>query len=124
MKQSIVVKYLGGVALAGLLAAMAITNPSQAAYNEFATRTLSSYLQREVCAAPKDIPELLDTLVSSGCSWLVASQQAKIEQYLAANTQRQNLIFLSLYTTDLPTHRIKTVGILQKFFIFQGTEKY
>lgn len=124
MKRPNTIKYLGGAALAGLLAAMAIANPSQAAYNEFATRTLSSYLRKEICGAQKNVPDLLDTLLSSGCRWLVESQQPGIKQYLAANTQRQNLIFLSLYTTDLPSHRIKTVGILQKFFIYQAIEKY
>jgi len=124
MKRSNAIKYSASAALAGLLAAMAISNPSQAAYNEFATRTLSSYLKREVCSAPKDIPDLLDALVSSGCSWLVESQQPAIEQYLAANTQRQNLIFFSLYTTDLPTHQFKVIGIFQKFLVYQATEKY
>ncbi len=122
MKPANVAKYLGGAVLGVLLAVMAVTNPSQAAYDEFAARTLAEYLEQEFCDAAKGVPELLDNLLSSGCRVLLESNQSEIKQYLSDNTDRQNLIFLSLYTTDLPTHRVRTIGVFHNFFVYKATE--
>lgn len=122
MKYSNTLKYLGGAVLGVLLAVMALTNPSQAAYDEFATETLAEYLEQEFCDAVKGIPEILDSLLSSGCRLLLESKQPEIRQYLSNHTQRQNLVFFSLYTTDLPTHRLRSIGLFHKFYIYEATK--
>lgn len=122
MKYSNATKYLGGAVLAVFLAAM-VTNPNQAAYDEFATQTLAEYLDQEFCDAGKGMPEILASLLSNGCKFLVESKQPEIKQYLSDHTRRQNLIFLSLYTTELLTYRFKAIGIFHKFFIYEATER-
>lgn len=122
MKYSNAAKYLGGAVLAVMLAAM-VTNPTQAAYDEFATETLAEYLDQEFCVAVKGVPEILASLVSNGCKFLVESKQPQIKQYLSNHTQHQDLIFLSLYTTELLTYRFKAIGIFHRFLIYEATER-
>ncbi len=122
MKYSNAAKYLGGAVLAVMLAAM-VTNPNQAAYDEYATETLAEYLDQEFCVGVKGMPDMLASLLSNGCKFLVESKQPEIKQYLSNHTRHQNLIFLSLYTTELLTYRFKVIGIFDKFFIYEATER-
>lgn len=122
MKYSNAPKYLSGVVLAVLLAAM-VTNPDPAAYDEFATETLAEYLDREFCVAVKGMPEILASLLSNSCKFLVESKQPAIKQYLSDHTRHQNLFFLSLYTTELFTYRFKVIGIFDQFLIYEATER-
>lgn len=109
---------LSGAVLAMLGVVTAMTNPNQAAYDQFAAQTMTDYLAKDVCQSPLDVPEIFGNLLQGGCVSLARSSQSEIQQLISNNTQRQNFIFLSLYTTNLLVYQVKTIGVLQKFFIY------
>jgi Domain of unknown function (DUF4359) len=116
-----------GLAIAsvtGLGLAMAATNPSQAAYEAFATQRLSTYLDQDVCS---DAPSVLG--LRKECRSLVQSHQTEIRHFVATNTHQQNFIFFSVYTTDLsvgsfiPSYQVETVGVFQRFHIVDAAKE-
>ena len=122
--------FLVGMALVGLGVAMAVTNPSQASYEEYATRQLAAYLRENTCA---DAGELL----KNGCNQLLNENQSEIKELISANTQRQNFGVVSLYKTDLsvgkllpsfldnlvPSYHFETVGVFSSFHIVEAKKQ-
>jgi Domain of unknown function (DUF4359) len=119
--------YLLGLVLVGLGVAMAVTNPGQDSYEEYATQQLTAYLRDNTCA---DAGELL----RAGCNQLLNENQSEIQELIAANTERQNFGVVSLYKTDLsvgellpsflrsavPSYRFETVGVLSSFHVVKA----
>jgi Domain of unknown function (DUF4359) len=122
--------FLVSMALVGVGVAMAVTNPSQASYEEYATRQLAAYLRDNTCA---DAGELL----KSGCKQLLNENQSEIKELISANTQRQNYGVVSFYQTDLsvgkllpsflgnlvPSYHFKTVGVFNTFQILEAKKQ-
>jgi Domain of unknown function (DUF4359) len=122
--------YLVGLVLVGLGVTMAVTNPSQASYEEYATQQLSAYLKDNTCA---DAGELL----RAGCNQLLNENQSEIQQLISANTERQNFGVVSVYKTDLsvgellpsflrsavPSYHFETVGVLNGFHVVKAKKK-
>jgi hypothetical protein len=122
--------YLFGMAIVGLGAAMAITNPSQANYEAFATQKLTQYLQENTCAEAGD-------LLRESCNKLVLENQSEIQDIIAANTQRDNFWLLSLYKTELsvgqllpsflsglvPSYHFETVGLFSSFHVVEARKQ-
>jgi hypothetical protein len=122
--------YLVGMALVGLGVAMAVTNPSQANYEEYATQQLAAYLRENTCA---DAGELL----KDGCNQLLNENQSEIKELISANTQRQNFGVVSLYKTDLsvgellpsflknlvPSYHFETVGVFGNFRVVEAKKQ-
>lgn len=123
MKVLQVIAAVGGVALAGLGGAMALTNPSQEAYEEYAIEQLTTYLKDEACP---QAPKVFGDLLQRQCKTLVDSGRPQIQQIITKTTQRQNFILFSIYRTDLeigpvlPVYHFETVGVLQKFYVYQA----
>lgn len=99
---------------------MVATNPSQAAYEAYATQKVMTLLDHNVCAeAPKAFNLRKD------CKSLLTSRRSDIKRFIADNTYSQNFIFFSVYTTDvsvasfLPDYRVETVGAFQRFHIYE-----
>lgn len=116
----------GGVILAGLGIAMAITNPGRNAYEAYAVEQLTNYLEREACTqAPQELGGLLQRL----CSSLVRTGQPQLQQLVAQNTERQNYFLFSIYRTDLsvasflPRYHFETVGAFQNFYTYEVEER-
>ncbi len=126
MKSLRIITYLGAAALVGLGVAMATTNPSRPAYEEYAVQRLTAYLKKDVC--PK-VPKLVENLLHRECTVLVDSNRSKIQQIVSENTQRQNFIFFSIYQTDLaisplvPSYHFATVGVLQNFYTYSAEKR-
>jgi len=97
---------------------MAATNPNQAQYNRFAAQKTAAFIQNDLCEAPIDIPEILINFLRSGCSTWASRSQPSIADYIDQNTERQNFILFSLYTTKLPTHQLKAVGLFEQFYLY------
>ena len=114
----------GGLALIGVAAVLAITNPSQATYEEFATQAAIDYLGQEVCVKAPLAFGLQDQ-----CQSALTSNQRQIRQMIAKGTQRQNFGFFSLYKTDLavtsflPSYHVEAVGVFQRFIIYKAIEQ-
>jgi hypothetical protein len=122
------------MAIAGVGAAMAVTNPGQDAYEEYAVEQLSEQLNERVCS---DAPVFL----SNACESILEDNQNWIRELVASETERQNFIFLSLYTTELssndvinqvlpptfslsvenlPSYHFETVGVFRKFYTYRA----
>lgn len=113
----------GGIVLAGLGVAMALTNPGQNAYEHYASQTLNDYLKENVCT---QFPSGLSQFLESQCYFLVDTARPQLSQIIARNTKRQNFIVFSLYQTDLfipsalPNYQVKTVGVFQNFYTYEA----
>jgi hypothetical protein len=113
---------LGGLALVGLGIGMAVTNPKPSAYNDFAAKKLSQYLQENVC---DDVPNLLQ----KQCQNFANAGQDRFRKIAADTTERQNFIFFSIYETNIstppgiPSYHFATVGIFNQFRIYKAEEK-
>jgi hypothetical protein len=123
MKSLKIITYVGAAALAGLGVAMAMTNPSQGNYEQFAVQQLTEYLKKDVCIKA---PEVFDNFLQRNCSVLVDSSRPKMQQIIAETTQKQNFIFFSVYRTDLfinsviPSYHFETIGAFQNFYIYSA----
>lgn len=116
------IKFAAIATLAGLGIAMAITNPSQSDYEEYAIAQLTAYLKDNTCTQTlKDE----DSLLQHSCTLLVDIGRPQLEKLIADNTNQRNFIFLSIYRTELsispllPAYRFETVAALQKFYTYQ-----
>ncbi|MBE9166199.1 DUF4359 domain-containing protein [Pleurocapsales cyanobacterium LEGE 06147] len=114
---------IGGIILAGLGVGMALTNPGQKAYEQYASETLNDYLKENVCTR---VPSELSQFLESQCYFLVDTARPQLSQIIARNTKRQNFIVFSLYQTDLfipsalPNYQVKTVGVFQNFYTYEA----
>ncbi|NJR39015.1 MAG: DUF4359 domain-containing protein [Leptolyngbyaceae cyanobacterium CSU_1_4] len=122
--------YLVSMVVVGLGVAMAVTNPSQASYEEYAAQQLSAYLRDNTCANAGE-------LLKNGCNQLLNENQSEIKELISANTQRQNYGIVSFYQTNLsvgqllpsfldnlvPSYHFKTVGIFNNFQILEAKKQ-
>lgn len=127
MKLLKIATVIGTVALGGLAAFMALTNPRQDSYQDFAVGELSKYLKEEACPQIGKIEELRD-LLQDQCPKIVSKGRPLIQEIIAHQTRRDNFIFFSIYRTNLdiglglPAYRFVTVGAFRKFYIYQADE--
>lgn len=92
--------YLIAMSLAGLGVAMAVTNPDQDSYNQYAARLLSQQLQEKECVK-------LDDSFRDLCKLLERKEgQSLLRQLVSKNTQRQNFLLGSIYKTNLSTRDV------------------
>ncbi len=132
MKPLKIAALVGGVALGGLGVALALTNPTQSAYEDYAVDKLTEYLKENIC---QKAPFLLE-----GCASTVDAGRSDIQQIIKGSTQRQDFLLFSIYTSDLsvsrllpsgfsavlsglPTYQFETVGVLQSFYTYKAKKK-
>ncbi|MBW4419683.1 MAG: DUF4359 domain-containing protein [Myxacorys californica WJT36-NPBG1] len=116
-----------GVGLAGLGAVMALLNPEEAAFEEFAVRKLKT----DGC---KEIPSIL----REQCPEFVETNKAEVKKLITRNSDRQNYFFFSIYSTNLsarslfpgvpffiklPSFQLETVGMFGKFYIYDAEKR-
>ncbi len=112
-----------GLGLAVGAIALAITNPGQSAYVDYAAERLPKTLKQECKALKKDI-NLADAVrlpTQDLCRSLVHGAdlvgRGVVKQVINVSTQRQNWGVLSWYTTEVPGRTFKTVGIARQFWM-------
>ncbi|AFY49923.1 hypothetical protein Nos7524_4156 [Nostoc sp. PCC 7524] len=127
MKFLNIVAYLGAMGLASVLGVvMTNTNPSQPAYEEYAVQRLTSYLKKDVC---NQTSKLIERFINAKCDKLIDSANPQLRQIMAATTERQNLIFFSVYRTELkvsnwiPSYRFETVGAFNNFYTYTAEQQ-
>lgn len=102
---------------------LAVMNPSEAAYEAYATQKVVTLLDQNVCA---EAPKVFN--LKQDCKSLLTSHRSQIKQFITNNTQHQNFIFFSLYSTDVsiapfaPTYRVETIGVLRQFHIYDTVQ--
>lgn len=126
MKSLKIAGYIGIAALAGIGVALAVTNPNQSAYEQYAVQRLTEYLKVDVC---RKAPDALGGLLKRNCSILVDSTRPQLQQIIAQKTRRQNYILFSIYSTDLsinqllPAYYFESVGAFQNFYTYKAEEQ-
>ncbi len=122
MKALQIVATMGGTALVGLGVSMALTNPSQDTYEAYAVEQLTTYLKDEACL---QTPSFFGNLLQRQCQTIVDTGRPQIQQLISQTTHRQNFVLFSVYRTNLnigsflPAYHFETVGVFQKFYIYQ-----
>lgn len=96
---------------------LAANNPQQDHYTEFATQTVSKFLISDLCRANDRTPKLFDTMIKDGCQVFMQQGKTEIRAFIAHNTERQNFILFSLYTTEFPIRPLRVLGIFNQFFL-------
>lgn len=123
---------LGGTALVILGVVMALTNPDEVAYQDYAVERLSTYLKDEVCTQTPPQLEFLKPdpeFIQRQCKSLVDTGRPQIQQIIDQQTERQNWVIFSIYRTDIKfkplllDYHFETVGVLQKFVTYQAQKK-
>jgi hypothetical protein len=112
-----VTKWVGFGLLCGLSVVLAANNPKQEYYTDFATQTVSKFLIRDLCRANDHTPKLFDTMIKDGCQAFMQQGKTEIRAFIAHNTERQNFILFSLYTTEFPIRPLRVLGIFNHFFL-------
>jgi len=126
MKPPNIITYTGTVGLAVLGILMAITNPSQPKYEQYAALKLTEYLKENVCVKT---PSILENLVNLNCNKLVDNANPQIKELIAATTKRHNYIIFSVYRTDLelnpwvPGYTFETMGAFNNFYIYKAQKR-
>lgn len=126
MKNLRIITYIAVAALAGLGVATALTNPSQAAYEEYAVQQLTEYLKKDVCTK---VPKAFESFLQRNCTVLVDSSRPQMRQIIAKSTQRQNFILFSIYRTDLsvspliPSYHFQTLAVFENFYIYAAEKQ-
>jgi hypothetical protein len=101
----------------GAGAILTLTNPKQEAYATFATQTVSKFLLKDLCRANDRTPKLFDSLFKDGCQVFMQKGEAEIRTFVTHNTERQDFILFSLYTTEFPIRPLRVLGIFNQFFV-------
>lgn len=123
-------KILGYVGLGALVAVLAVTNPDQEAYADFAAETLATEARTALCEQENglggllgEIGDVIGETLGNLCDRALTEEriigQENIEQFISENTQRQNFLVFSIYTTEIPAVRVKSVGVLNRFIPFE-----
>ena len=118
---------IAGMILAGFGGLMAASNPGKNPYENYATEKLSFYIKDKGCSQllQKEVPDRIAKLVKNNCISLIDNSRSQIQEIIASNTKRQNLLFFSIYRTDLalpaslPDYHFETVGIFNTFYLYQ-----
>ncbi|HEY9299314.1 MAG TPA: DUF4359 domain-containing protein [Phormidium sp.] len=134
MKSWNIPQSLGTAIVTGLLVSLAVSNPSQSEYEEYATKELTEYLQQNVCP---QAPKIWGKSLKRECKRLVNSNQSEIKDLISQSTERYNFVLFSIYKTELsitkvspflpssllPSYHFGTLGIGQKFYIYQAEQQ-
>ncbi|HEY9824340.1 MAG TPA: DUF4359 domain-containing protein [Stenomitos sp.] len=112
-----VAQWTGGALALGLGIMLRVTNPTQETYTDFATKTVSKLLIRDLCRANDRAPKLFDSLVKNGCQVFQQDGETEIRAFIAHNTERQDFFLFSLYTTEFPIRPLRVLGIFDHFFL-------
>lgn len=115
------------IALAILCGGMAIANPSQEAYVDYASVQLDEEVKEGICQG-KELPDLgklqgLATTLGQGigelCKTAIASSGTLgfqlVQNYIEGTTTRQNFLIFSVYYTQVPGGKITTVAGFNNF---------
>jgi hypothetical protein len=122
--QSITLGVSLGLAIGGL--AMVFTNPSPQRYEDFVVGQLRNRLQAECSQAGSS---LLGALANTTCRTMTVVGEPYFNQTLkplvAAGTKRHDLVFFSIYVTDLSVSqlsfsgRVESIGAFNSFLVYR-----
>ncbi|MGK7872803.1 MAG: DUF4359 domain-containing protein [Xenococcaceae cyanobacterium] len=95
------------IALAVLPVAMLVTNPNKQAYTDYASNRFVNEAAEAICKKSEECKNWVDKI-----KFL---PKAVINPMIDAATKRHNLVFFSIYTTEVPGAKFKTIGAFGNF---------
>jgi Domain of unknown function (DUF4359) len=117
--QIILVSIVAGCGFGGL---MALTNPDQSAYENYAVDRIGD-LAKEKCDRA---PDGLGVFIQKPCRAAIEAYKPELRPLLAATTSRQNWVLFSIYRSNimvpivnLPV-RVEAIGIFDCFFVYKA----
>ncbi|MEM6254076.1 MAG: DUF4359 domain-containing protein [Cyanobacteria bacterium P01_D01_bin.156] len=119
--------FFGILGLAMLATVLIATNPNHDKYNTFAADTLQNEANSAFCQAKElgnwlgDLGKALGDVCETAIEQGNLIGQEDLEDFIEDNTQRQNFVLFSLYTTEIPAVRVRTLGIFNRFIPIQQT---
>lgn len=119
---------LSAILLAIATAGLVVTNPGPEAYALYVREQAETYLTEEICT---ELPPTLGELLTGQCTDMVQSLGPQLDTLIRDRTERFNFAIGSLYRTTLgipelpmlPSYRVETLGILQRFFTYRLSEQ-
>ncbi|BDA73215.1 hypothetical protein CAL7716_073810 [Calothrix sp. PCC 7716] len=123
--KSAIITGVGVLGLSLLAIAMVKSNPSEASYQQYAVKELSSYVKSNVC---KKSLGILDKLINNQCDKLVDTASPQIRDIIAASTERHDFMIFSVYSTELkvsdwvPSYKFQTIGAFDKFYTYSAQQ--
>lgn len=112
---------LGVLTVSSLGAVMAATNPTQTAYETYATQMAVNFLDSNVCA---EAPTTFG--LQRECKSMLKRHRSTVRQFIGDNTTVQDFVFFSVYTTELsvtsfaPKYEINAVGVFNHFYVYDA----
>lgn len=119
--------FISMVGIGALAAVLIATNPGQEKYNTFAAETLQNEARSAFCQAEEldswlgDLGEALGNICETAIEQGTIIGEDDLQRFIEDNTQRQNFWVCSLYTTQIPAVRVRTLGIFNRFIPIQQT---
>ncbi len=113
---------IGSLAVIGMGTIMTLSNPQRSAYETYAARQVSLYVQNNAC---DKAPNTFGNFIEEQCSNLAKFSQPYFKPLVNLSTRRHNYIFFSIYETQLPlnsylpTYSTKTIGFLNLFWTYE-----
>jgi hypothetical protein len=110
-------KIIEEIALVLGIGVMAFTNPNQEQYLQYASEQIIQKLPQDFCENSQ-LQKLFDfanrdlsRLCKSGLDLGLNIGKESVKKIIDINTQRQNFILLSLYTTNIGNRQYQTTGL-------------
>ncbi|MGB3695491.1 MAG: DUF4359 domain-containing protein [Spirulinaceae cyanobacterium] len=107
------------IAITIFAAAMVVTNPNRPAYLEYASTKLAAGINTNNChytTATLNIDNQCQKL--KNVTKIKKTKDEFLQDFIFQVTKRQNLIFLSLYTTELSGKKYRTLAAFGNFLTF------
>jgi Domain of unknown function (DUF4359) len=108
-------------AVCGLGGIMAVTNPDRSVYEVYGVEQLGNLARNQCDRAPAGFRAVLQ----GPCRAAIESIKPQLGPMLAATTTRQNLIFFSIYRSDISipavnlNAQIESIGAFNNFFTYK-----
>ncbi len=109
----------GAIAITIFAAAMVVTNPNRPAYLEYASTKLAAVIKAGNChhtTATLNTDNQCQKM--NNLAKTKKTESESLQDFIFQVTERQNLIFLSLYTTELSGKKYRTLAAFGNFFSF------
>ncbi len=105
----------------GLGGVMALTNPSRAAYENYAVDRIGELAKDKCDRAPNG----LGVFIQGPCRAAIEAYKPELRPILAAATIRQNWVLFSIYRSNIMVPivnlqvQVESIGIFDRFFVYK-----
>jgi Domain of unknown function (DUF4359) len=102
------------VGLGAIAAGMGFTNPQKEQFLDYASTKLATEAKDAACK-PQNSSDF-NSLIVNACKSGIDLQKDLLKVAIDSGTKQENMLLFSIYTTEFPGKKYKTVGIFGNFF--------